>query len=109
MATQGAKVLCYSLKYSVASMQYLLSVEDMRVPPGLLREYTASCLTPDGRTLVLGTSVGDVNYYDVEARLYHGGLPVCSGGIACVECVNGAILVGGGDGSLKVLDAGLKQ
>lgn len=102
-ATVGPQVVAFQLRYSVGNMQYEVQKIPFRLPAGLIREYLDVCLSPCGETLMLCTSVGDVNVYQLESQVYRASFPVCSGGAKSMCAAGVFVFVGGGDGTIKRL------
>ncbi|CAK9040182.1 Cilia- and flagella-associated protein 52 [Durusdinium trenchii] len=102
-ATVGHQVMSFRLRYSVASMQYQVQEEPFRLPAGLVREYMDCTLSPCGEMLMLCTSVGDVNVYQISSQVYRASFPLCSGGAQTIHSEGPFVFVGGGDGTIKRL------
>jgi len=102
-ATVSHQVTAFHLKYSVGNMVYQIENVPFKMPPGLIRDYRDACVSPCETTLLLCTSVGDVNVYSIQNHLYCSSFPICSGGAWAIERFGPFIFVGGGDGTLKRL------
>mmetsp|Transcript_1219 Transcript_1219/g.3538 ORF Transcript_1219/g.3538 Transcript_1219/m.3538 type:complete len:647 (-) Transcript_1219:66-2006(-) len=101
--TVGHKVDSFVMSYSVANMHYQVSEVPFRLPAGMVRDYTGCCLSPCGTALLLCTSIGEINVFQLDSRVYRASFPVCSGGARHMCAAGPYVFVGGGDGSIKRL------
>jgi len=97
------KVVAYELIYSVGSMTYQVHSSEFKMIAGMNRDYTDSCLSPCGTSLMLCTSISDINVYNVSNLVYSATFPVCSGGAKAICASDDYVFVGGGDGTVKRL------
>eukprot|EP01083_Nonionella_stella_P216516 778167_1 len=84
-------------------MQYEFKEELFSYPTRavMVRSYLTCSISPDHKFLVCGTQAGDALVFSVDSLCLRGIFAGAGNGIWSVEFMDGAILTGGGDGTLR--------
>ena len=104
---QGVTVMAARLQYDPSRVQWGLKLTPYAVPSGggLVRSFTSLETSADRAFVFLGTSAGEVMVFKRDAAVFRACIPVCHNGVQAMAVLptTGAVVCGGGDGSLKMI------
>lgn len=104
----GAGNLLYKtdFTYDTMRMQWSIKIKPYQMPVsgGIVRTFKCGCLTPDRLFVCLGTTGGEMMIYRRDTYVFRGIVPVCTNGLNDMVCLpDGAVVCGGGDGTISKL------
>lgn len=68
-----------------------------------VRDYSALAFSPDYQLLFAGSTSGDVSVLSIKFKNLVSTIPACSGGVRALYALKtGGVVIGGGDGSIRV-------
>jgi len=102
----GQIVTAGLLQYDPSRVQWQLKLTKFGVPAagGLARSYTCVGVSPDFKSLYIGTTAGEIMVYMRESAVFRACIPVCTAGVHSLAVLHdGGVVCGGGDKTLKLL------
>ncbi len=102
----GQVVSAGLLQYDPSRVQWQLKMTKFAVPSagGLARSYTCAGVSPDFKSLYIGTTAGEMMVYMRESAVFRACIPVCTAGVNAIAVLSdGGVVCGGGDKTIKVL------
>jgi WD40 repeat protein len=92
------------LFFELKSMQYNMNVSKFTLPStGFARNYTCGLYDETNKSLLLGTTGGELAIFGLEKLFFKSSFNVSNNGMTCMIFSEGDVIVGGGDGRVRKL------